>query len=92
MTGPKTMKIHILHCGYIRVSKTVPFGNSIDLKNTGKLRKYIPEEKVFVSESGIMTDEDIKYLKELKVDAFLIGRAFMESQNPKELATRWKSL
>lgn len=65
---------------------------SIDLKNTGKLRKYIPEEKVFVSESGIMTDEDIKYLKELKVDAFLIGRAFMESQNPKELATRWKSL
>jgi indole-3-glycerol phosphate synthase len=65
---------------------------SIDLKNTGKLRKYIPEEKVFVSESGIMNDEDIKYLKELKVDAFLIGRAFMESKNPKELATRWKSI
>lgn len=30
------MKIHILHCGYIRVSKTVPFGNSIDLRNTSK--------------------------------------------------------
>ena len=30
------MKIHILHCGYIQVSKTVPFGNNIDLKNTAK--------------------------------------------------------
>ena len=30
------MKIHILHCGYIRVSETVPFGNSIDLRNTAK--------------------------------------------------------
>lgn len=30
------MKIHILHCGYIRVSETVPFGNAIDLKNTAR--------------------------------------------------------
>ena len=30
------LKIHVLHCGYIRVSDTVPFGNGIDLKNTGK--------------------------------------------------------
>ena len=30
------MKIHILHCGYIQVSDTVPYGNSIDLKNTAK--------------------------------------------------------
>ena len=30
------MKIHILHCGYINVSETVPFGNRIDLKNTAK--------------------------------------------------------
>ena len=35
---------------------------------------------------------DVKYLKEVGVDAFLIGRAFMESENPKELAARWKSL
>ncbi len=30
------MKIHILHCGYIQVSETVPFGDRIDLKNTVK--------------------------------------------------------
>ena len=30
------MKIHVLHCGTIRVSETVPYGNRIDLKNTGR--------------------------------------------------------
>lgn len=30
------MKLHILHCGYIQVSETVPYGNRIDLKNTAK--------------------------------------------------------
>ncbi|MCR5002625.1 MAG: indole-3-glycerol phosphate synthase TrpC [Lachnospiraceae bacterium] len=65
---------------------------SISLETTGRLRKYIPDDKVFVSESGIMTDEDIKYLKENRVDAFLIGRAFMENNNPKELAINWKAL
>ena len=30
------MKIHILCCGYIRVSEAVPFGNSINLRNTAK--------------------------------------------------------
>ena len=65
---------------------------SIDLKTTGRLRKYSPDDKVFVSESGIMGDEDVKYLKEVGVDAFLIGRAFMESDNPKELAAKWKNI
>ena len=30
------MKIHVFHCGFIQVSETVPYGNSIDLKNTAK--------------------------------------------------------
>ncbi|MCR5405967.1 MAG: indole-3-glycerol phosphate synthase TrpC [Lachnospiraceae bacterium] len=65
---------------------------SIKLETTGRLRKLIPEDKVFVTESGIMGDEDVRYLKETGVDAFLIGRAFMESRDPKELAHHWKSL
>ena len=65
---------------------------SISLENTGRLRKYIPEDKVFVSESGIMTAEDVKYLKSLNVDGFLIGRAFMEAEDPETLAKLWKSV
>ncbi|MCR4807828.1 MAG: indole-3-glycerol phosphate synthase TrpC [Lachnospiraceae bacterium] len=65
---------------------------SISLETTGRLRKYVPDDKVFVSESGIMDDEDIRYLKENRVDAFLIGRAFMENKNPRDLALTWKAL
>lgn len=64
---------------------------TISIENTGRLRQYIPQDKVYVAESGIMSDDDVRYLKEVGVDAFLIGRAFMESENPRELAKKWKS-
>ena len=65
---------------------------SITLENTKRLRKYIPEDKVMVAESGIMGDADVRFLRECGVDAFLIGRAFMESENPRELAKHWKNI
>lgn len=37
------MKLHILRCGSIQVSPTVPFGNRIDLRNTG--RQLLTPEK-----------------------------------------------
>ncbi len=64
----------------------------VSLETTKRLKKYIPKDKVVVAESGIKTDEDIKYLKELNVDAFLIGQALMEADSPRELAGRWKAL
>lgn len=65
---------------------------SIHLDTTKRLSAMIPKETVFVSESGITGDEDVRFLKECRVDAFLIGRAFMEAENPRELAERWKAL
>lgn len=65
---------------------------SISIENTARLKRYIPDDKVYVAESGIVNDEDVRFLKETGVDAFLIGRAFMESDNPRELAGKWKSL
>lgn len=65
---------------------------SIKLDTTKRLSSMVPEGKVFVAESGIVSDEDVKYLKDCRVDAFLIGRAFMEAKNPRELAKHWKSL
>ena len=65
---------------------------TIRLDTTKRLSVMVPKEKVFVAESGIITDEDVLFLKECRVDAFLIGRAFMEAENPGELAGRWKSL
>lgn len=51
---------------------------SISLETTGRLRKEVPKDKVFVAESGIMSDADVAYLKEVGADGFLIGRALME--------------
>ena len=64
----------------------------IDLKTTERLRKLVPKECCFVSESGILTDEDVLFLKNCQVDGFLIGRALMEAEHPKEVAAHWKAL
>lgn len=65
---------------------------TIRLGTTKRLAPMMPGDKVFVAESGIVSDEDVLFLKECGADALLIGRALMESQNPKELAERWKRL
>ncbi len=65
---------------------------SIHLDTTKRLSKMVPEGKIFVAESGIVSDADVRFLKESRVDAFLIGRAFMEAESPRELAKRWKAM
>ena len=65
---------------------------TISLDTTKRLAKMLPDGKVFVSESGVTTDDDIAFLKECKVNALLIGRALMEAENPYELACRWKHI
>lgn len=50
-----------------------------DLKTTERLKGLIPEDRVVVSESGIRTSGDMKYLKSLGVDAVLIGETFVKA-------------
>ena len=56
---------------------------NIDIKNTERLIPLIKEakDKIIVSESGIETEKDIIYLKNLGVNAILVGEAFMRSEN-----------
>lgn len=64
----------------------------ISLNTTKRLCNMICNDTIAVSESGVLNDDDIRYLKDCGVDALLIGRAFMESNNPKLLAGRWKKI
>lgn len=57
---------------------------SVNLNTTEKLIKYIPEDKIKVSESGIKTPDDIKYLKNIGIDAVLIGETFMRNTEDSE--------
>ncbi|TYQ15460.1 UNVERIFIED_CONTAM: indole-3-glycerol phosphate synthase [Acetivibrio alkalicellulosi] len=52
---------------------------SVDIETTEKLMNYIPHDRAVVSESGIKTAQDMKYLKDLGVDAVLIGETFMRA-------------
>ena len=51
----------------------------VDVENGLRLRNLIPADRVFVSESGIKTAEDIRKLRENHTDAVLIGETFMRS-------------
>lgn len=51
----------------------------VDTRNSIALRNLAPVDKIFVSESGIKTSEDINVLSENGVDAVLIGETLMRS-------------
>lgn len=51
----------------------------VDLKTTQRLIKDIPKDRIIVSESGVETRKDFLFLKNLGVNAVLIGEAFMRS-------------
>lgn len=54
---------------------------SVDTANSKRLRQMIPENIIFVSESGISSNEDIKELRDAKVDAVLIGETLMKADD-----------
>lgn len=54
---------------------------SVDMDNSCRLRERIPEQVLFVSESGVRTGEDIRALRELGADAVLIGEALMSASD-----------
>lgn len=56
----------------------------VDVTNSVRLRALIPEETVYVSESGIRTAEDIQVLRDNHVDAVLIGETLMRSPKKRE--------
>lgn len=56
---------------------------SVDTGNSIKLRQLIPEDVLFVSESGVRNAEDIAILRQNKVDAVLIGEALMRAPDRK---------
>lgn len=57
---------------------------TVDINNSANLRKFVPEEIIFISESGIKTLEDIKRLREFNVNAVLIGETLMRCENKKK--------
>lgn len=54
---------------------------TVDVSNSVRLRKMVPGDILFVSESGMKTREDIARLEENGTDAVLIGETLMRSKD-----------
>ena len=63
---------------------------SVDTENSKKLRKLIPNEIIFVSESGVKNSDDVNLLREIGADAVLIGEALMKSPDKKAMLKKLK--
>jgi len=52
----------------------------VDLKTTEKLARYVPQEALLISESGVKSPEDAIQLSKYGVDALLIGTSIMGAE------------
>jgi indole-3-glycerol phosphate synthase len=55
-----------------------------DIRTTENLIQHIPNHKIVISESGINTAKDMKYLESLGVKGVLIGESFMRAASIEE--------
>lgn len=62
----------------------------VDFNNSLRLRSMVPSDVLFVAESGIKTETDIKFLSEAGVNAVLIGESLMRSPDKKEIINGFK--
>jgi indole-3-glycerol phosphate synthase len=56
----------------------------VTLQTTLSLIPMVPKDKTLVTESGIMGRQDVELMREHAVNAFLVGEAFMRSDDPGE--------
>ena len=65
---------------------------SVDNTLADRMRRLIPKEAVFVSESGIKDAEDVKRITEAGADAVLIGETLMRAADKKQALRKLKGL
>lgn len=65
---------------------------TVDTDNSGRMRELVPKDIIFVSESGVQTEEDVKKLREIGADAVLIGETLMRAKNKKAKLSELRGL
>lgn len=58
---------------------------SVDLTTCARLRPLVPQNLLFVAESGIKTADDVAFVRSAGADAVLIGEALMTSPDKKAM-------
>ena len=63
---------------------------SVDTANAARLRRLVPEDVLFVSESGVKSAEDVAFIKRTGACAALIGEALMRAKDKKALLEEFR--
>jgi indole-3-glycerol phosphate synthase len=54
----------------------------VSLDTTIGMLKDVPSDRILVTESGILSPADVQKMRDAKVNAFLVGEAFMRAPDP----------
>ena len=65
---------------------------TVDTENSKRLRSLIPQDVIFVSESGVKGPEDVKILREIGADAVLVGETLMRAADKKAKLSELKGM
>lgn len=58
---------------------------TVDTQNSRRLRALLPEDVLFVAESGVQGPEDVKQLTQIGADAVLVGEALMRAADRRKM-------
>lgn len=56
----------------------------VSLETTIRMLDKIPDDRIVITESGILSPEDVATMRAHHVNSFLVGEAFMRAENPGE--------
>lgn len=56
----------------------------VSLQTTLDMLPAVPADRLLVTESGILSPDDVQRMRQAKVNAFLVGEAFMRADEPGE--------
>lgn len=65
---------------------------SVDTENSKRMRELVPENVIFVSESGVKSAADVASLRAIGADAVLIGETLMRAENKSEKLTELRGM
>lgn len=54
----------------------------VDLTTTLRLKSYLPQTRLLITESGIATPDDVKRMQDHDIHHFLVGESFMKHAQP----------
>ena len=65
---------------------------SVDTGNSSRLREMVPPDVVFAAESGIKTASDVEAMREIGVNALLVGETLMRAEDKQKMLAELKGM